>query len=261
MRYALISDIHANLPALQAVLSDIAARRDVGATYHLGDLVGYAPWPNETVRLLLERQVPGVAGNYDSTVAAGYKHCGCKYEDARQEELSHMSYQWTLRHASAASRNHLAALPFRIDLRPLGGHVAGPTVTLLHGNQVLNTVYVHSDRSNDFLTKMGAAVAARAGDVVCFGHTHVAWHRIVGGVHYVNTGSVGRPKDGDWRAGYVLLEVAADRVGVEVARVEYDVEAAARGILESDLPDDFAEYLRTGGKLAATTFNTRGEQP
>ncbi len=82
MRYALISDIHANLPALQAVLASIAARGDVDATYHLGDLVGYAPWPNETVSLLRERRIPGIAGNYDSTVATDYKHCGCKAETA-----------------------------------------------------------------------------------------------------------------------------------------------------------------------------------
>jgi predicted phosphodiesterase len=69
MRYALVSDIHANLPALEAVLGHIAAQSDIAATYHLGDLVGYAPWPNETVALLNERGIEGVAGNYDSTVA------------------------------------------------------------------------------------------------------------------------------------------------------------------------------------------------
>lgn len=253
MRYALISDIHANLPALEAVLSHIAGQSGVAATYHLGDLVGYAPWPDETVRLLRERQVNGVAGNYDSTVATGYKHCGCKYEDSRQEELSHLSYLWTCRHTSTATREYLGTLPFRIDLRPLGGHVAGPTVTLVHGNQALNTVYVHEDRSDSFLAKMGAGLGARSGDVICFGHTHVAWHRTVGGVHYVNAGSVGRPKDGDPRAGYAVLDVSMERVTVEVVRVEYDVEATARGILESDLPDDFAEYLKTGGQMATRT--------
>lgn len=251
MRYALVSDIHANLPALEAVARDIEARHDIAATYHLGDLVGYAPWPNETVALLRERGVVGVAGNYDSTTADGYKHCGCKYEHPRQEELSHLSYEWTRRHTSLETKQYLASLPFRIDLRPLGGHLSGPTVTLLHGNHVLNTVYVDEDRSDGFLEKMGNAVGAQAGDVVCFGHTHVPWHRIVDHVHYVNTGSVGRPKDGDWRAGYVFLEVAREEVRVEVIRVDYDVEKAARAIIESDLPSDLAEYLRTGGKMSA----------
>jgi predicted phosphodiesterase len=85
MRYALISDVHANLAALEAVLAHTA---DADALYHLGGLLGYASWPDETVALLRERGVPGVAGNYDSTVAADCKHCGCRYEDPRQEELS-----------------------------------------------------------------------------------------------------------------------------------------------------------------------------
>ena len=251
MRYALISDIHANLPALEAVLKDTAAQRDVAATYHLGDLVGYAPWPDETVQLLRSFKVPGVAGNYDSTVATDYKHCGCKYEDPRQEELSHLSYEWTRKHTSADVKRFLGGLPFRVDLRPLGGHLAGPTVTLVHGNHVLNTVYVYEERPDSFLERMGEAVGARAGDIICFGHTHKPWHRVVKDVHYVNTGSVGRPKDGDWRAGYVLLDVTADSVNVEVVRVEYDVEAAARAIIASDLPNDFAEHLRTGGRMPA----------
>lgn len=247
MRYALISDIHANLPALQSVLRDIAARNDVSMTYHLGDLVGYAPWPNEVVETLIAAAIPGVAGNYDSTVATDYKHCGCQYEDPRQEELSHLSYAWTRAHVSQSTKAFLGGLPFRIDIRPLGGHLAGPMVTLVHGNHALNTVYVHQDRPDAFLAKMGAALGVRAGDVVCFGHTHVPWHRVVEGVHYVNTGSVGRPKDGDWRASYVLLDLTAQDVAAEIVRVEYDVEAAARGILASELPADFAEHLRGGG--------------
>ncbi len=248
MRYALISDVHANLPALEAVLDDIDSRHGDAATYHLGDLVGYAPWPNEVVNLLRTRGIPGVAGNYDSTIATEYKHCGCKYEDPRQEELSHLSYEWTRRHTSGEAKAWLGALPFRIDLRPTGGHIAGPTVTLVHGNQVLNTVYVTENRPDTFLAKMGAAVGARVGDVVCFGHTHVPWHRVVEGVNYVNTGSVGRPKDGDWRAGYALLDFTTQTVDVEFVRVEYDLGAATRAILDSALPDEFAHYLASGGR-------------
>jgi predicted phosphodiesterase len=251
MKYALISDIHANLPALEAVLADIDQQGDVDATYHLGDLVGYAPWPNETIELLRRRGTLGVAGNYDSTVATDYKHCGCKYEDPRQEELSHLSFEWTKQHTSAETKQFLASLPFRIDIRPLGGHGAGPTLTLIHGNQTLNTVYVTEDRSDDFLAKLGSAVGAREGDAIAFGHTHIPFHRVVGGVHFVNTGSVGRPKDGDWRAGYVVADFTGNDVGVAVCRVPYDVDRAARGILESTLPADFADYLRAGGKAVA----------
>lgn len=251
MRCALISDIHANLPALEAVLRDIAERPGVDSTYHLGDLVGYAPWPNEVVDLLRRENIAGIAGNYDSTVGLDSKHCGCKYEDPKQEEQSHLSFAWTKTHSSAETKAYLAALPFRLDLRPLGGHGSGPMVALVHGTPTLNTVYWTEDRSADFCLKMAHLAGLKAGDVVAFGHTHKPWHRVVDGVHFVNTGSVGRPKDGDWRAGYVMLDVSTQGIGVEFVRVSYDVDAAARAILDSALPHDFAEYLRTGGRVAA----------
>ena len=247
MRIVLLSDVHANLPALDAVLTDIERRAPRTPIYHLGDLVGYAPWPNEVVDRLRAAGIPGVAGNYDSTTATAYKHCGCRYEDPRQEELSHLSYAWTLAHTSERSRQWLGTLPFRLDVRPAGGHLGGPTVILVHGNPALNTFYWTEDRGDDFNLKMARQAGARPGDVVAFGHTHKPWHRAVNGIHFVNTGSVGRPKDGDWRAGYVVLDVAASAVTVEFIRAEYDLERAMRGIRESDLPDDFAEYLRTGG--------------
>ena len=254
MKYALISDIHANLPALDAVLAEIGRERDVDATYHLGDLVGYAPWPNEVVERLSDARIEGISGNYDSTVATDYKHCGCRYEDARQEELSHVSYAWTRAHVSPETKSLLGALPFRLDLRPLGGHVAGPTLTLVHGTPLNNVTYWTEDRPDSFCAKMAEAAGARAGDLIAFGHTHLPWHRMVSGVHFLNTGSVGRPKDGDWRAGFAVVDVdASGAIEVEFARVEYDVDAAVDAIRRSDLPVDFAEFLRTGGKIPAAT--------
>ena len=251
MRYAIISDIHANLPALRAVLADIDARSDVDAIYHLGDLTGYAPWPNEVVSLLRERAIPGVSGNYDSTVATDYKHCGCRAETPRDEELSHLSFEWTRTHVTRETKKYLGSLPFRIDIRPFGGHMSGPTITLVHGNQTLNTVYITEDRPDSFLEKMGASLGAKPEDVICFGHTHKPWQRVVIGIQFVNAGSVGRPKDGDPRACYVLLTVGGAGVRVEFVRVAYDIEEAARAIIASDLPSEFAEVLRSGGLPAA----------
>ncbi|MEO8579508.1 MAG: metallophosphoesterase family protein [Gemmatimonadales bacterium] len=247
MRYALISDIHANLPALKAVLASIDERGDVGAIYHLGDLTGYAPWPNEVVALLRQRAIPGIAGNYDSTVAMDYKHCGCRADTPNEEELSHISFEWTRSHVTPETKNHLASLPFRLDIRPFGGHVSGPTITLVHGNQTLNTVYVTEDRPDSFLEKMAAGIGASSEDVICFGHTHRPWQRVVGGVHFVNTGSVGRPKDGDWRACYALLTIDGSGTRIDFVRVEYDIDEAARAIRTSELPDEFADILRSGG--------------
>lgn len=250
MKLALISDIHANLPALEAVLADIDLRT-VDAVYHLGDLVGYAPWPNETVSLLDENRIPGVSGNYDSTVATDHKHCGCRYEDPRQETLSHVSYEWTRTHVSAHTRRRLAALPFRLDLRPAGGHASGPRLVLVHGTPTLNTLYWTEDRDDRFCMKMAKAAGLRPGDAIAFGHTHIPWQREVEGVLFINTGSVGRPKDGDPRAGYALVTVNGDSLTVEFIRIDYDVERAADAIVASDLPNEFADFLRAGGRIAS----------
>jgi predicted phosphodiesterase len=251
MRYALISDIHANLPALDAVLADIDVRGDVDAIYHLGDLVGYSSNPNEVVARLRERAIAGIAGNYDSTVATDYQHCGCRSEGPRQEELAHVSYAYTRGAVTPGTKRFLGGLPFSLDLRPLGGHAAGPRLVLVHGTPTLNTVYWTEDRPDAFCLKMAAVVGLKAGDVIACGHTHRPWHRAVDGIHFVNTGSVGRPKDGDWRAGYVLVDLGSGEPRVEHVRVAYDVEAAAAGVIAAGLPEEFAELLRSGGKAPA----------
>lgn len=252
MNLVLFSDVHANLPALEAVLADIDARGDADALYHLGDLVGYAPWPDEVVDRIHGRGIPGVAGNYDSTVATGYEHCGCRYEDPEQEAMSHASYAWTLEHTSAETKRRLGALPFRLDVRPFGGHTGGPRAILFHGNPVLNTFYWTEDRDDAFCAKMAEQVGARPGDVLAFGHTHRPWHRAVEGIHFVNTGSVGRPKDLDPRAGYVRLRMERDAVDVEMVRVDYDVERAMTAVRASALPDALASHLRHGGYIAGS---------
>jgi predicted phosphodiesterase len=247
MQLALISDIHANLQALDAVLADIDARGDTHAIYHAGDLVGYSSSPNEVVARLQSRGIAGIAGNYDSTVATDYKHCGCKSETPRQEELAHISYEYTRSAVTAATKQYLASLPFMLDVRPLGGHTPGPRLVLVHGTPTLNTLYWTEDRPNDFCLKMAASVSLKRGDVIAFGHTHKPWHREVEGIHFVNTGSVGRPKDGDWRAGYVRLTLDGSEPRVEFVRVPYDVDAAAHGVIATGLPQEFAEFLQTGG--------------
>ncbi|MGQ0815115.1 MAG: metallophosphoesterase family protein [Gemmatimonadota bacterium] len=244
MKIALISDIHSNLPALEAVLAHDAVQ-DADAVFQLGDLVGYAPWPNEVVALIRARNIAGVAGNYDSTVGTDYAHCGCKYEDPEQE-LSHISYEWTRAHVTADTKAYLAALPFRMDVKPAGGHASGPRLMLVHGTPTLNTLYWTQDRDDAFCLKMATAAGAKSGDVIAFGHTHLSWQRIVEGIHFVNTGSVGRPKDKDWRAGFTLVSFGGD-VAIDHVRSEYDVQRAADGIRASELPDFFADYLLSGG--------------
>ena len=118
---------------------------------------------------------------------------------------------------------------------------------MIHGAPTLNTLYWTDDRDDDFCRKMARRADATAGDVIAFGHTHVPWHREVDGVHFVNTGSVGQPKDGDWRAGYAVIDLSEGGFAVGFERLDYDLEATINGIFESELPDELAYYLQSGG--------------
>jgi hypothetical protein len=115
------------------------------------------------------------------------------------------------------------------------------------GNATLNTLYWTKDRPDSFYNKMAKAAGAKEGDLIAFCHTHKPWHRLVEGVSFLNTGSVNKPKDGDWRAGYVLVEADVEIGVVEFVRVEYDLEKAVDAIHRSELPDEFADQLNAGG--------------
>jgi predicted phosphodiesterase len=143
----------------------------------------------------------------------------------------------------------LGELPFRLDVRVNGGHASGPTLILVHGTPTLNTVYWTEDRPDSFCTQMASIAGAKPGDVIAFGHTHLPWQRDVEGIHFVNTGTVGRPKDGDCRAGYTILDLTNGTFSAEHVRVEYDVERTAKGIRDSDFPSEFADFLLSGKRL------------
>lgn len=153
---------------------------------------------------------------------------------------------------SAETKAYLGQLPFSLNLAPWGGHLSGLRIILVHGTPTLNTLYWTEDRSDEFCLSMATKAGAKKGDTIAFGHTHLPWHREIDGIHFVNTGSVGRPKDGNWRAGYVVLDLTEQGVVPEFVRVEYDVELAAKAIKAGSLPSEFAEYLLTGGKPGAT---------
>ena len=248
LRFAFISDIHGNLPALEAVLADTGAS-GADAVYHLGDLVGYGPWPNEVVERIRTEGIAGVAGNYDTTVAHGHPSCGCQHDDPRHRTLSGESYRWTVARTSVANRRFLASLPFRLDVRPLGGHMPGPKLVLVHGAATLNTVYWREDRSDRFCGRMVDLLRAREGDAILFGHTHRPWTRGFDGRTLVNTGSVGRPKDGDSRASYALVRIGPEGIGVDLRRISYSVERTVAAIAASGLPPELGTILLSGGSL------------
>ena len=157
--------------------------------------------------------------------------------------MSNVSFGWTRAHTTDAHKAWLRMLPRDIRL-----NVEGWRVLLCHGSPASTTEYLFETRSEPYLQKFTAGGRSDAhADVIVFGHTHIPYHRAVDGVDFINTGSVGRPKDGDPRAGYCILTLDGDSVHSEQVRLEYDAETACSRLIASGLPEYFAEYLRTGG--------------
>ena len=233
MRVAFFSDIHANLPALEAVLADIEST-GVDARYILGDLVGYAPWPNEVLERLQAEGIPTLMGNYDEGTGFDMPECGCAYTDPVEKRLGDESFGWTKTHASEANKAWLRSLP-----REIRFDSDGRRYLLVHGSPRRINEYMYPDKPDETFARIGRSANA---DVIVCGHTHRAYDKTVAGVRWINDGSAGKPKDGDPSAAWALLDTATGEL--EFRRVEYDVERAARAILESSLPHEFADQLR-----------------
>jgi putative phosphoesterase len=231
-------DIHANLPALQAALADMQARQAQNL-FCLGDLVGYGTFPNEVAAAIRERSIPTIMGNYDQGVGNSSDDCGCAYTSKQAEALGKRSIAWTNANTTEETKAFLRQLAHSIPLR-----LADLKILLVHGSPRRINEYLYADRPESSLERLLDLAEA---DVLVCGHTHIPYHRILpSGRHVVNAGSVGKPKDNDPRACYVLLEAAGTDLQAQFIRVPYNVERAARAIEASEMPDEYAQMLREG---------------
>jgi predicted phosphodiesterase len=260
MKIAFFSDIHGNLAALQAVLEDID-RQDVDIAFCGGDLVGYGAFPNEVIELLRRRHWPVIMGNYDQGVGQDADDCGCAYRDEVSRALGQRSIAWTKERVTAGNKAYLRNLPSKISLV-----INGKKILMVHGSPRRINEYLFEDRPVSAVARLFQAEEA---EVIICGHTHLpyinemiveeSWETGVGtdgrasvqrrpGGHYIliNGGSVGKPKDGDPRASYALIDYQDGKWQNEIVRVSYEVGAMARAIEQSGLPVEYAEQLRMG---------------
>lgn len=256
MRIALFSDIHANLPALEAFFADLDSRKP-DAVYCLGDLVGYNIWPNEVINAIRQRGIPTIAGNYDQGIGLMSDECGCAYKTEPEKDMGKISISFTNSLVRPDERKYLRTLPAHIRVEyQLNNDLL--QLLLVHGSPRKINEYLFEDREEKSLLRMMEQAGA---DIMCFGHTHKPYHRILqseenGQIRYrhaINIGSVGKPKDGNPQGGYVMLTIldsssisAKDSIGVEFIRFAYDVEKAAKAVEDSPLPNEYAEMLRKG---------------
>lgn len=242
MKIAFFSDIHANLPAFEAMLRDMDQQQP-DAVYCLGDLVGYHIWPNEVIAEVRKRKIATIAGNHDLKVIG---------LNTNSEDLQRPGKQYAYHIVNEDARNYLKTLPtyLKLEYRLNNDEL---NLFLAHGSPRKVDEYTLIDTDQQYVLDMMNEAGA---DILFVGQSHKPYHRIIKTTegnykHVINTGSVGKPKDGDPRGCYVLFTMNeyssvedANSIQVEFRRFSYDVEKAAKALEESPLPSDLADMLR-----------------
>ena len=235
MIFGAISDIHSNINALQAVLADIE-RRGVEQIYCLGDAVAYTAFPNETVDELRKRGIKTVQGNCDKRIGEELPTSREDFPDDESARLAAIFNDWTIDIMTAMNKQWLADLPK--ELRFVAEDLS---VLMVHGSPRRINEGLHRNMSD---AEMLEATGSADFDILLCGHTHVPYHRVIEGRHYINPGSVGKPKHGSDNPVYSLVEVVGADVLVTSVEVPYDVDEAADAISTVGMPEHFAKDLK-----------------
>jgi putative phosphoesterase len=238
MKIVFFSDIHANLPALEAFFNDVETINP-DAIYCLGDLVGYNVWANEVVNEIRKRRIPTIMGNHDEALLMPV---------LKEDKTSNRGLTRAL--VNKSNRDYLINLPRHLSLS-FASAEQNLNVLMVHGSvKSINDYLVEDYPENDVLQMMDINKT----DVLLCGHTHKPYHRVIETnnktKHVINIGSVGKPKDGDPRACYAIVDINLNSsnnlfdIKVTFRRVVYDVEKAARAVEASAFDNHFAKGLR-----------------
>lgn len=233
--FLVIGDIHANLPALEAVLED-AGNRAVSEIWNVGDLTGYGAFPDDVVGRLRKENARSVAGNYDIKVL--------KVKEKKEEEEGEKvepsedwnAIKWTYDNLSKKNRKYLRSLPEELRLE-----AGGKRILLTHRSPLPDSEQISPETPDEKLLEFANLADA---DVIIFGHSHRPFSRQVDDVWFINPGGAGKQDDGDPRASYAILQM--NPFEVNHYRVAYDVEKAAAAIRENGLPEVFAQMTLQG---------------
>lgn len=238
MKIAAIGDVHANLPALEAVLAH-AHQNGAEEIWNIGDFVGYGAFPDEVVERIRSSKAISIQGNYDRKVLKVKK----KQEKWKKEKVPEkwLAFKWAYDHLSKKSRKYLRSLPKQKRFKCQQNRIL-----LVHGSPASQDEHLTPETPVGRLRELAKMTDA---EIIVCGHSHQPFTRFVDETWFINTGSVGRPDDGDPRAAYAFINLAPGQIEVTHYRISYDIHKAVRAIRENDLPEDFARMIEQGRAL------------
>jgi putative phosphoesterase len=236
-RILVISDIHGNYPALEAV----AGQADIARCdyiFNCGDSTVYAPFANQVLDWLTEHGAVSILGNTDDKVIKLLK--GKKFKKPGKAEKRVM-YTHTAQILTPANRSILRDFPKKKKLV-----VKDTLIKLFHGSPAKHTDFLFADTPDKRFRLLARNCRA---DIIITGHSHTPYHKIINTTHFINPGSVGRMFDGIPKASYGIIELDKTKVQVNLHRCDYNIEQVVAGLEDAELPHIYAAMYRMGRKL------------
>ncbi|MDR2235514.1 MAG: metallophosphoesterase [Chryseobacterium sp.] len=240
IQIAVFSDVHGNLPALDAVLSDIRTR-GIQQKFCLGDLVDFAPWGNEVIEKIKVLHIPCLMGNHDERIAFDIPVIPLEKHSKEETEARFIAIDHSKKHITRENKMFLSQLPFHLKLNYKTGNKHW-NIQLVHSGMKSNDIYLYENENDAVFTGM---LEESQADIIVMGHTHLSFKKQLENRKWaVNCGSVGRSKEENRLASYLILTIDENKIVPEIVQLAYPVEETARQIEESGIPDYYAAFLR-----------------
>lgn len=240
IQIAVFSDVHGNLPALNRVLEDMK-ERGIQQKFCLGDLVDFAPWGNEVIEKIRELNIPCLMGNHDERIAFDIPVVPLSKHSPEETHARSIAIDHSKKHITPENKKFLSEFPFHLKLNYKIGKKHW-NIQLVHSSLSSNDTYLYESEHNEVFIRM---LEESQSDIVVMGHTHLSFKKYFEAEGWaVNCGSVGRSKEENRLASYLILTLDEEQIIPEIVQIAYPVEDTVRGIEESRIPDYYAAFLK-----------------
>lgn len=245
IQIAVFGDVHGNLPALEVVLKDIE-QRGIHQKFCLGDLVDFAPWGNEVIERIKSLNIPCILGNHDERIAFDLPVFPLSKHSEEETKARFVAIDHSKKHITEENKKFLSELPFHLKLNYKIGNKHW-NIQLVHSSLESNDTYLYESENDEVFTSM---LEDSKADIILMGHTHISFTKKFENEKWaVNCGSVGRSKETNRLASYVILTLDAEKIVPEIIQLDYPLEETALQIEESGIPDYYASFLRNENVL------------
>ncbi|PIF44581.1 putative phosphodiesterase [Chryseobacterium sp. 52] len=240
IQIAVFSDVHGNLPALNAVLEDME-KRGIHQKFCLGDLVDFAPWGNEVTEKIKALNIPCLMGNHDERIAFDIPVVPLSKHSEEETNARFIAIDHSKKYITEENKKFLSELPFHLKLNYKIGEKHW-NIQLVHSGLASNDTYLYESENDEVFADM---LRESQSDIVVMGHTHLSFKKPFGNNRWaINCGSVGRSKEENRLASYLILTMGEEQISPEIVQIEYPLEETVRAIGKSDIPDYYAAFLR-----------------